>query len=98
MESRDGGSGSSVPVKVIPGVMKFVGIMTFMIAWENDIGPALTGIGRLCFPDARSPMRCKSQHISSLALRNFSLLARPVPQPKPSPGQPWTSPLSAREC
>jgi len=69
-------SGSSIPVKVILGVMKFVGITTLMIAWENDMGRALTGIGGLCSPAECSPKRCRSLRSSSLALRNSSLLVR----------------------
>ena len=65
---------SSVPIKVIFGVMKLVGITTFMIAWENGMGRALTGMGGICSPTARSPMRCRSLRNSSLAYHSSSLL------------------------
>jgi len=55
--------------------MKFVGITKLMIAWENDMGRALIGMGGLRSPAARSPKRYKSLRTSSLALRNSSLLA-----------------------
>ena len=67
-------SGSSIPVKVIFGVMKLVGITTFMIAWEKRMGRALTRKGGVCSPVACSPMRCSSLRSSSLALRSSSLL------------------------
>ena len=107
-------SGSSVPVKVILDVMKFVGITTFVIASENGMGRALTRIGGLCYPVVRSPKRCRSLRSSSLALRNSSLSACYASSStlnwsclwaylartstKPSPGQPWTLPLPAGEC
>jgi len=69
-------SRSSVPMKVILDVMKFVGITTLMISRENDMGRTLTGIGGLCYPIACSPKRCRSLRSSSLALRSSSLLAR----------------------
>ena len=71
-------SGSFVSVKVIFGVMKLVGIMTFMISWENGMGRALTGIGGLCSPTARFPKRCKSFRSSLLSLHKSSLSVRDV--------------------
>ena len=68
-------SGSSIPVKVILGVMKFVGITTSMIVWENDMGWALTGMGGRCSHVAHSPKCCRSLRNSSLVMRNSSLLA-----------------------
>ena len=106
--------GSSVPAKVILGVMKFVGITMFMIVWENGMGRALTGIGGLFSLATRSPKRCRSLCNFSLALHSSSLFvatnptrpwiglvwvpARLEPQQKPYPSQPWMPPLSAREC
>ena len=107
-------SGSSIPVKVILGVMKVVDITTFMIAWENGMGRALTRICGLCSPTMRSPKRCRSLCSSSLPCVTLHCLlamrpdrpwiglvcgpARPIPQPKPSHGQPWTLPLPTGEC
>ena len=64
-------SGSSTPVKVIFVPMKLAGITESMIAWENGMGRALTGMGGV-----RSSVRCKSPRNSSLALHNSSLFAR----------------------
>jgi len=69
-------SGSSVPVKLILGVMKFVGMTTSMISCENGMGRTLVGIGGLRSPAARSPNCCRSLCNFSLALHNSLLLVR----------------------
>ena len=67
--------GSSTPVKAIFGPMKLAGITVSMIACENGMGRALTGMGEVRSSVERSPMRCKSLRSSLLALRSSLLFA-----------------------
>ena len=68
-------SGSSTPVKVVFGPRKLAGITVSMIAWENGMGQALTGIDGARPSVVRSPTCCKFLRSSSLVMCSSSLFA-----------------------
>ena len=68
-------SGSSIPMKVIFGIMKLVGITVSMIAWEKGMVRALIGMGGFYSLAVHFPMRCKSLLSSSLVLCSSSFFA-----------------------